>query len=146
MLDGRAGGAVAERLVDPRRMEREVLADARVVHGDAGVLAHEVLLTVRDLDVPVDRLQHTPARDRRLTLARGGKGVTQVLRDVLQRPHVQVGRRVLDDVLQVEGDGHARAFSAAARPARRPKTTHSSSEFPIMRLRPWVPPAISPHA
>ena len=41
---------------------------------------------------------------------------------------------------------HARAFSAAALPARRPKTTHSSSELPIMRFLPWVPPAISPHA
>src|SRR4029079_9031246 len=41
---------------------------------------------------------------------------------------------------------HARALSAAALPARRPKTTHSSSELPIMRFLPWVPPAISPQA
>ena len=41
---------------------------------------------------------------------------------------------------------HARALSAAARPARRPKTTHSRSELPIMRFLPWVPPAISPQA
>ena len=42
MLDGRARGAVAQRLVDPRRVEREALADAAVVDGDAGVLADEV--------------------------------------------------------------------------------------------------------
>src|SRR4029453_18185190 len=44
----------------------------------------------------------------------------------------------------VEPD-HA-ALSAAAVPARRPKTVHSSRLLPIIRLRPWVPPAISPQA
>ena len=57
MLDRRARRAVAERLVDPGRMEREVLADAARVDGDARVLADEVLLLVGDVDVPVDRLQ-----------------------------------------------------------------------------------------
>ena len=51
MLERRARGAVAQRLVDARGMEREVLADAARVHGDAGVLADEVLLAVGDLDV-----------------------------------------------------------------------------------------------
>ena len=42
---------------------------------------------------------------------------------------------------------HAFAFSAAALPARRPKTVHiRGSELPIIRLRPCVPPAISPQA
>ena len=41
---------------------------------------------------------------------------------------------------------HPFAFVAAFAPARRPNTTHSRSELPIMRFRPWVPPAISPHA
>ena len=36
--------------------------------------------------------------------------------------------------------------NAAAFPARRPKTQHSSNELPIIRLRPCVPPAISPQA
>ncbi len=48
MLDRRPRRAVAQRLVDPRRMEREVLADAAVVDGDPGVLADEVLLGVGD--------------------------------------------------------------------------------------------------
>ena len=51
MLDRRALGARLQRLVDPRRVEREVLADAAGVDGDAGVLADEVLLVVGDLDV-----------------------------------------------------------------------------------------------
>ena len=57
-------------------------------------------------------------------------------------------RRILDGVVELGGgvDAHALAFAAAARPARRPKTTHSSNELPIMRLRPCVPPAISPQA
>ena len=38
----RALGAGLQRLVDPRRVEREVLADAARVDGDAGVLADEV--------------------------------------------------------------------------------------------------------
>ena len=36
--------------------------------------------------------------------------------------------------------------SPLRRPARRPKTQHSRSELPIIRLRPCVPPAISPQA
>ena len=76
-----------------------------------------------------------------------GQRVTEILRNVLQRPHVEVRRRILDRMLQVGRDNtHAAAFSAAARPARRPKTVHSSSELPIIRFRPCVPPAISPHA
>ena len=62
MLDRRARGAVAQPLVDARRMQREVLADADVVDGDAGVLADEVLLAVGDVDVPVDRLEHAACR------------------------------------------------------------------------------------
>ena len=149
MLDRRARGAVAQPLVDPRRVQREVLADAAVVDGDAGVLADEVLLAVGDVDVAVDRLEDALAGDGRLAAARGGERVAQVLRDVLQRPDVEVRGGVLDGVLQIGGGidcSFAPAFSAAVRPARRPKTTHSSSELPIMRLRPCVPPAISPQA
>ena len=47
MLDGGALGAVAQRLVDPRGVEWEALADAAVVDRDAGVLAHEVRLAPR---------------------------------------------------------------------------------------------------
>ena len=55
---------------------------------------------------------------------------------------------IVDTVLEIGGgDGaHTLAFSAAALPARRPNTQHSRRELPIMRLRPCVPPAISPHA
>ena len=60
--------ARAERLVDPGRMEREVLADVAGVDGDARVLADEVLLLVGDVDVPVDRLQDALPRDRGLAV------------------------------------------------------------------------------
>ena len=148
MLDGGARRAVAQRLVDPRGMEREVLADAAGVDGDAGVLADEVLLVVGDVHVAVDRLEHALPGDRGLALERGGERVAEVLRNVLQRPDVEVRRSVFDGVLEIGGgDGaHTLAFSAAALPARRPKTQHSRRELPIMRLRPCVPPAISPHA
>src|SRR5207244_8114356 len=66
----------------------------------------------------------------------------------LQCPDVEVCRRVFDGSFEI-GDrdrAHSFAFSAAALPARRPNTQHSRSEFPIMRLRPCVPPAISPQA
>src|SRR6185312_4422082 len=43
MLERRPRGAVAERLVDARWMERKVLTDTGVVDGDARVLADEVL-------------------------------------------------------------------------------------------------------
>ena len=56
------------------------------------------------------------------------------------------GRRVLDRLAEVRSDDAHRALSAAAAPARRPKTVHSSSELPIIRLRPCAPPAISPQA
>src|SRR5579862_3903581 len=147
MLERRPGGAVAEGLVDPRRMQREVLPDAAVVDGDAGVLANQVAVAVGDVDVAVDRLEDALAGHRGLTLARRVERVAEILRDVLQRPDVEVGGGVLDGLLEVGRDrAHAAAFCAAARPARRPKTTHSSSELPIMRLRPWVAPAISPQA
>ena len=104
MLDRRAGGAVAQRLVDPRRMEREVLADAAVVDRDAGVLADEIALGRRRRDVAVDRLEYALARDRGLAVAGGGERVAQILRDVLQRPDVEVRGDVLDRALEVGGD------------------------------------------
>src|SRR5262249_19170346 len=138
----------AQRLVDPRRVQREALADAAVIDSDAGVLTDEVALAVGDVDVAVDRLEHALAGNRRLARPSGVERVAQVLRDVLQGPDVEVRGRVLDGLLQIGDrvDAHALAFSAAALPARRPKTTHSSRLLPIMRLRPCVPPAISPHA
>ena len=147
MLDSGALGAVAQRLVDVCRMQREVLADAAGVDGDTGVLADEVVLALGDLDVPVDDLEDALAGDRGLAVAGRGERNAQVLRDVLEGPHVEVGRGVRDGAPEVGGDcAHAFAFAAAARPARRPNTQHSRSELPIMRLRPWVPPAISPAA
>ena len=148
MLERRALRARLQRGVDPGRMEREVLADPAVVDGDPGVLADEVLLLVGDLDVPVDRLEHADPRDGGLPILRAAERVAEVLRDVLQRPDVQVRGRVLDGLGEIGGRdrGHAFAFVAAVVPALRPKTTHSRSELPIMRFRPCVPPAISPQA
>ena len=146
MLQRRALGARPQCLVDLRRVEREVLAHAARVDRDPRVLADEVVPVVGDLDVLDDRVQHAAARDRGLALLGVHERVAQVLRDVLQRPHVQVRRRVLDRLAQVDRDGAHAAFSAAATPARRPKTVHSSRLLPIIRLRPWVPPAISPQA
>ena len=148
MLDGRALRPDLQRGVDARRMQREVLADAARVHRDPGVLADEVLLRLRDLDVLEDRLQHPLARDGRFLLCRGRERVAQVLRDVLQRPDVEVRRRVLDRRLEIgrRHRAHAAASTAAACPARRPKTQHSSRLLPIIRFRPCVPPAISPQA
>ena len=78
-----------------------MLAHAAVVDGDARVLADEVLLAVGDVDVAMDRLEHALAGHRRLERARIRERVAEVLRDVLQRPDVEVRRRVLDGVLQV---------------------------------------------
>ena len=128
-------------------MKREVLADAAVIDGDPGVLADEILLVVGDGDVPDDRVEHALARCRGLAGTRGDERIAEILRDVLERPDVEVGGGVGDDLLDIGGDGvHVLAFSAAARPARRPKTQHSSRELPIIRFRPCVPPAISPQA
>src|SRR5437660_1112783 len=82
MPDGGAGAAVPQTVVDPGRMEREVLADLRVIDGDARVLADEVLLAVGDVHVPVDHVEHALAGHRRLLVARGGERVAQILRDV----------------------------------------------------------------
>jgi hypothetical protein len=86
-------------------VEREVLAHLARVDGDAGVLADEVLLGVGHLHVLQDRLQHALAVDGRLLARRVRERVAQVLRNVLQRPDVQVGGRVLDGVLNVRGWG-----------------------------------------
>src|SRR6185312_275159 len=95
-----------------------------------------------------NRVQHTLPRHGGFPARGRLERVAQVLRDVLQRPHVEMRGCVLHRVLEIgcDVDAHTLAFWAAALPARRPKTTHSSSELPIMRLRPCVPPAISPQA
>ncbi len=147
MVERRAHRPVVERLVDQRRVEREVLAHLAVVDGDARVLADEVVLTLGDLDVLEDRLEDALPRDRRLPPRGFRQRIAQVLRDVLQRPDVQVRCGVLNGLLNIELDGtHAAALSAAALPARRPNTVHSRSELPIIRFLPCVPPAISPAA
>ena len=118
MLDRRARGAVAERFVDARGMQREVLADVARVDGDAGVLADEVALGVGDLDVAEDRVQHADARDGRLARRGVLERVAEILRDVLQRPDVEVRGGVLDRVLKsngaVGGDVRARAARGPA--------------------------------
>src|SRR5262249_14932327 len=124
-----------------------MLADPARVHGNAGVLADEVVLVIGDRDVLDDGVEYALPRDRRLALLSVGERIAEILRDVLQRPDVEIRRSILDRVLKIGRDrAHPRAFSAAAAPARLPKTVHSSSELPIIRLRPCVPPAISPHA
>ena len=92
-------------------------------------------------------LQDALPGDRRLAAGGVRERVAEVLRDVLQRPDVEVRGGVLDGAIEIDVDCCAHfALSAAALPARRPKTQHSSSELPIIRLRPCVPPAISPQA
>jgi hypothetical protein len=100
VLDGRARSAVAQAFVDARRVQWEVLADAAGVDGDPRVLADEVVLAVRDLDVLVNRLEDALAGNGGFAPTGIGERVAQVLRDVLQRPDVEVRRRVLESVEQ----------------------------------------------
>ena len=60
-----------------------------------------LLLRVRDVHVAVDRLEHALARRPTSRAARRVERVAQVLRDVLQRPDVQVRGGVLDGALQI---------------------------------------------
>ena len=149
MLDRRALGARLERLrrsapdgagsARPRgRCRRRCPCPGR--RGSSRSSAIETFLWIMS--------RHAPPRDRGLLVTGRRERVAQVLRNVLQRPDVEVRGRILDGAVEVGVDGgrHALAFPAAARPARRPKTQHSRSELPIMRLRPCVPPAISPQA
>ena len=135
VVERRAHRPVVERLVDPRRVEREVLADAAVVDGDPGVLADEVVLALRHLDVLEDRLEDALPGDRRLLAGRVRERVAQVLRDVLQRPDVEVRRGILDRLLDVGLDrAHAgtlpsisahRSAIASGSTGSRPKSTSS---------------------
>ena len=84
-------------------MERETLPDPARIDGDPGVLADEVVLVVGNLDVADDRLQHALARNRGLAVLRRLERVAEILRDVLQRPDVEVRGRVLDGLAQVCG-------------------------------------------
>ena len=126
---------VAERRrreqVEPRAVLDEEERDLAAAHVRSRSQAR---LPVAAAPVPggVDQL--------RFLLQERGDGVDVAVRlrhELLHQLRIELRRRV----------AHApRLLSAAALPARRPKTTHSSSEFPIMRFLPWVPPAISPHA
>ena len=75
VLEGRALGAGLKRLVDLRRVEREVLADAAGVDRDARVLADEVVLLVGDGDVLDDRVQDALPRHRGLAVPRRSQSV-----------------------------------------------------------------------
>src|SRR4029079_5895117 len=90
-----------ERFVDSRGMQRKVLADLRVIDGDARVLADEVALVVGDIDIAMDRLEDALAGDGRLAFERSGERIAQVLWNVLQRPDVEMRRGVLDGVLKL---------------------------------------------
>ena len=71
----------------------------------------------------------------------------KVVEDAAAHLYVWALKDIPQDLREIGCDrAHASALSAAARPALRPKTQHSSSELPIIRFRPCVPPAISPHA
>ena len=148
VLDRRARGAVAQRVVDARRMQREVLADVARVDGDAGVLADEVASRCRrsrrcggSSRARACRARTSRARAPPRARRAGPAGCPSAprRRGAPRRPRPHAAARLWCRC------SYAR-FLAAALPARRPKTTHSSNELPIMRLRPCVPPAISPHA
>jgi hypothetical protein len=106
-----------------------MLAHAARVDRDPRVLADEVLLIVGDLDVAQNRRQHAPSGYGRLALGGVCERVAQILRDVLERPDVEVRRGVLDDAFEIRRD-HVRAPSAAARLARRPKTHTRAASSP----------------
>ena len=69
---------------------------------------------------------HPAPRLRGLQLTGVRQRVAEILRDVLERPDVEVRRGVLDNLPEVDCGGrrHPFAFSAAAVPALRPKTVH----------------------
>src|SRR6266508_3897463 len=85
--------------------------------------------------VAVDRLEHALARNGSLAAARRIQGVAQILRDVLQRPDVEVRGGVLDRALQIGAeDAHARTAPsiscqrsaiASGSTGSRPKSTSS---------------------
>src|SRR5580765_6570690 len=150
VLQRRALRTGLQRFVDARRVEREVLADTAGVDSDARVLADEVVLVVGDLDVLDDRVEHALARDRGLPLLCVDERIPQVLRDVLQRPDVEVRRCVLDRLLEIRcDDAHARtnpsiSFQCSAMPSgstgSRPKSTPS---LEAQRATSNTPPAAS---
>ena len=104
MLNGGTLGPGLQRGVNSCGMQGKMLADTTRIDGDSGVLADEVLLGLRDRDVLQDRLQNALSGDRRLARCSICKRVAQVLRDVLQRPDVEVRRRVFDCGFEI-GDG-----------------------------------------
>ena len=109
--------------VDPRRMQREALADAAVVDGDArcpgrrGSSPSSATWTFRRIVSSTRWPGIDVSRARRV-----GERVAQILRDVLQRPHVEVRGRVLHRrLLEIGGDGSVTARRLSGRsPPRAP--------------------------
>ena len=137
-------GVLDDDVETPEALERK-LDRAAAAH-----LGLEVLHTGKASDLAGDRLGHGRIATRPVRI---DSGVMHHERGAAARERARIGSaetaarpRDQHDAI-VEADlRHAFTFSAAARPARRPKTVHSSKEFPIIRLRPCVPPAISPQA
>ena len=115
VLQRRAPRALAQGILDPHRVEREALADADVEDGDAGVLADQVavLSATETLVLIVSRMRRADLV--RLVLHRVLERVAQILGDVLERPHVQVGGGILDGGLR---DRLRRRCSCGRRPSR----------------------------
>src|SRR5262249_42367016 len=80
--------------------------------------------------------------------ARLGDRVAEILRDVLERPDVQVGGGVLDDLLQIRGDRHACTASSSSaqrsatssgveRATSAPDAQRATSNSPPPASSPW---------
>ena len=145
-------GVHASETVQHRvQVERQV--PARVV---LAVAAHTVTLSSRFLSVPISSSACIQLRLR-------ADDADQVLHAVLQVAWIGVGVLAADAArtapasllrdsstwssLTLERAAwNALAYSAASRPARRPKTSRSESELPPRRLAPCRPAATSPAA
>ena len=152
VLDRRARGAVAQRLVDPRR---DAAGSARRrgsgrrrcrCPGRRGSSRCRRSLTLRWI-VSRTRLPGTDVSRARASASASRRSCGMSFSAQTYRcaaasstacwRSVATGTSVIRLLPRLLGGGA---------PARRPKTTHSSSELPIMRFRPCVPPAISPQA
>src|SRR5438552_16515740 len=96
MLESRALAAAPDRLLEREAVDLDAAPDPDVVDRDAGVLAEQVVRVLGHRDVADHGAEHALGAGVALVAREPVKALLDVRRQLLQRPDVELLRRLLD--------------------------------------------------